>query len=1824
MNKVYRLVWSYINRCLVPVAEGSRGRGKGGASSVVSGHVGGHESFALTAIAKALAQATGFIKPLAFGSVVSLSMLGAVQAEDVSLDLTTGNEQQVQLSNASGTSNNYTVNISSGAAITADGVAGELYALFLTSSGVNSRNEGDGEDSTSTVTISNSGVISFVADSDSDSYGSLFYSPTYNDLDLVPGVDGTDRRDRQVLGGNAIEISTLGEDNLPAIYSEVDDSVTGQGTSGSSSATVVLTINNTGRIETNAGDVTVKYFTDDGEDDPATYGVSPFSAAIAVVGHAKHNESGTYAAIAANDLGSDDLSRVDFNINNDGSGSIVSENGEAVFVGSVTDSGGNANTTVKAYGIYAGSSIDVDIENATDAIISGKTGGVIFETRNIVGGVGLVDDIDKGGESFSLYAHDFDVDFTLNNAGDIVSASGRAVAVNDVYAGNNVDIRINNREDGAINGGSSSDAAIQIDNIEAGQGILTRVDNRGDITGDAGGIAMTNLDSADGYIYAEVNNFTGASIESNGVAIEISQLYTTTTDSEDVVVNVNNWGDIVSDGGQAVLVADLTSGETGGNYPGGRVSVEVVNKKGATTSANSSSAAVEVNNLDSPDHASVTITNDGTITNEGSGSGVEVDGVYADDQGSAMVTVVNTGTITGGSNGSAVEVYDVYSSENHAHVVINNAAGASMIGGLKVGGEDGGVGTRWRLNDQIGDYMETSQSRLNARVDVVNAGTIAAGDDESAIAVFYVDSNSGDAIVNISSKGATLSAVGGSGISVNTVDSTLIRSLDDSLLHPALTTTSGANAQVTIDNASSIGISAAGQYKVGGILVNDVEASTEFDTGILGGDVEIRAGGTLAKVNIQNAGEIDITTESFEDIGSLVGIGIGFGEDSGINAYTKIVSDEGTSMVNMGDTQAIAIVNNKAKSEIDITLGDGADVWRVAGIGVRDIRAEADADDLLQADSSVGDVLASVAVDNLSSIKITVGEDAEVDDFVAGIRVDDVYADGYGKVGSVRAEANVTNTGDITIVVDENAFDIDSSAGIAVYDVYADSDEFSGESNATVVINNNIGNISLTRGVDTLLDSNGIRVLDVYGDTSSVTVINSGNITAEQGINIDDVGGYVDVQLNAGPAGAARFIRSIRNAVDIDDIDGDNLLPNGDNPSVSVKVVVAKGVALESMEGDGISVSDVDKGDLHVVMNGEIIAGSFDGEDVMTDGNEGIDINLDGVGNVVVEINGDITAWEEAITIGDLDQGNATVIIGKDSTLLSLEDGASYSQAIRINRVVGDMELTNKGTVVGGVEMSEDGEDSGPKVKTNFDNEGTWRVGDYDGEDDSEAFYTDRTDAVITNSGTIEVTGDATFEGMTTFDNAGGVIDITHDDGEFSEVEFNFSGSTFSGGEGSTIMIDADLGLAAADGEDGQILATDSDSIVFTSDGPNGVTITGKTLIQITDGTPDVAGVNSPKGHVVITVDNAAAPAMDAFALAKPLNKGLWQYDLYGKEGEDDTTEYVLASTASHQAFELPVMLTSTQHTWQESTSTMRERMYELRAKKGADGAAVSGGWVKLSGSSLDRDLDNATTLHGKTNAVNNRYTQNYGGLQLGFDHVIERTDDSRWQLGLSAGLLQSDTRFKVTGTKMDADDTALGAYASYIQGGAFVNFAVNSTRGSIDYSMSNASLNADAGIAHKNSFDTKAMGASLEAGYRFVNPTWFFEPSVRIASTKATVEDKSFLMTDVDFANNARSVQSSLSLDAGYQTTWGKLRAEPFFQVSWFDVDSKNNKVSLISGGQSAVELSDNKNKGMWQLGAGVRLFEGKNQHGFIRINHKGNSDAKQTSVSGGYRYNW
>lgn len=1088
---------------------------------------------------------------------------------------------------------------------------------------------------------------------------------------------------------------------------------------------------------------------------------------------------------------------------------------------------------------------------------------------------------------------------------------------------------------------------------------------------------------------------------------------------------------------------------------------------------------------------------------------------------------------------------------------------------------------------------------------------------------------------------------------------------------------------VAIGSSSVLGVNKVGEGLASADvnIVNDGKLTADtgvFVAGVVGSN---KVGEATAKVDITNRGDVDA---------GLAGIAVN--QVAGVSKVGQEQTTADVLIVNEGDltVNSNAITVDGVMGVNKVGAGDVASTVSITNSGVLDgdvgLRVNmVDAwsgfgDSGTDIGNGIGDAIAGVTITNTAAMTMTGtgifvnGVDSSV--FVANVSEDlmDVVElpavdlpdplpvrDKYtaNVLAEVTSTVTVINTANIEAGL--NGIDIRGvNASANLRDVFGDL-TLGGEDELVVNLAGLevTSTVSVTNSGDITADDNGIYISGVSASvvdeadlftyellglpdtavTSSVTVTNSGNITAgedEDGIFVSEVSGFVNVNLNAGVNDGARTISAGDDGVNITGVLGNNL----DGEDQAVAVFLAQNVTINA-DDDGININDVDQGDVSVLLNGVI----------NSDNGDGVEVDLGGTGDVTITANGDITTWDKNINIEDMYVGDATVVIASGATLTNFRDNPSINKAIEISSVFGNVSVTNNGTLVGRVEIVNDEWDPEDEDKmdllgvndlygfgedqvTTFTNAGTWRVADRTGNQTPNAFVTDREGAVITNTGTIEVTGDATFLGMTTFNNAGGVIDITHDDGDFSQVDLSFVGSTFDGGEGSTIVIDADLGLAAADGEDDQTLATDSDYIVFSSVDPltdlptaNGVTINEKTLVVINDVSPTEIGVNSPIGEVAITVHHGAdnAPSLDAFALAKPVNKGLWQYDMYGVlDGEDGlSTDYVIASTASHHAFELPVMLTSTQHIWQESTSAMHDRMYELRAKQGADGVALSGGWVKLTGSSLQRDLKDATTLYGKTNTVDNRYTQNVGGLQLGFDHVIARNDDARWQLGLSAGFLQSDTRFKATGTKMEDDVTALGAYVSYVSGGAFVNFALNSTQGDVEYSMSNARLNADGGISFKDNFDAKAAGASLEAGYRFTTPTWFFEPSIRYASTTAKVDDKNFLMTDVDFVNKARSVQTSVSLDTGYQTTWGNLRAEPFFQISWVDLDN-NNKVSLTSGGQDPVVLGDVKSKGMLQLGAGVRLFEGKSQYGFVRINHKANSDAKQTTLSGGYKYNW
>ena len=767
--------------------------------------------------------------------------------------------------------------------------------------------------------------------------------------------------------------------------------------------------------------------------------------------------------------------------------------------------------------------------------------------------------------------------------------------------------------------------------------------------------------------------------------------------------------------------------------------------------------------------------------------------------------------------------------------------------------------------------------------------------------------------------------------------------------------------------------------------------------------------------------------------------------------------------------------------------------------------------------------------------------------------------------------------GDVTIT---NAGEIDVEASVFnAYGVYA---------------RNQVGDVSIENKADAKIivraeeDAYGLAISgeDYYDSDAEMVIAGSrGDVTITNA-------GKIDVTATLGDAYGV-FVYQQEGNVDIEN-----------KGSGSDIIVRAQGDAY------GVLVRDGSKGDVFISNLGSVDVASTGTLDDL----ESSSFNAYGV--AVFQQDGNVTIINET-------SGLIAASSGEDSAhIYGVYVDSSSSPAVS---------LINRGEINGDI-LLQGGGNKGDLVSFENAAGGVWRP-----TANSQALLMVGEDVSVKNQGTIEIAGDTGFVGMNTFDNSGGKIDMTKDDGEFSALTLDFSGSEFIGGSDgsthSTILIDATLGLNEANDvankADGNGLVTDSDTIVMQASGE--VKVSDVTKVAINDLEPSKAGVNSPVGSVVITVEDSEVP-LGSFILENgPINKGLWQYDLYGAFDGEDTT-WSLASAPSAHAFELPVLLTSAQESWHKSASLIGERFSELRAKNDSVSAPKTGLWARVLGASTERDLSNSyrqPTYGASPNGVAKfatDYSQDISGVVVGIDKAILLSGDSSWLLGGALGITRSKTDFDLTSTKLDRDAGTVSLYAAYQSaGGGFLNFLVKYDAGDTEYKMSNRSVNPSGDISYTNTgLSTKVFGGALEAGYRFQGAKAFFEPSIRIATAKAKIDRVSMLETDVEFSGG-KSTRSSLTLATGYASATQGSRTEPFAYFSVINESAADNEVRLTSGGQAPVVVKDGEVGTVGQLGVGIRFYGTENgSQGFLKADYTGNSDTKGYSLSGGVKFVW
>jgi len=957
-----------------------------------------------------------------------------------------------------------------------------------------------------------------------------------------------------------------------------------------------------------------------------------------------------------------------------------------------------------------------------------------------------------------------------------------------------------------------------------------------------------------------------------------------------------------------------------------------------------------------------------------------------------------------------------------------------------------------------------------------------------------------------------------------------------------------------------------------GVHVDSFSKVSINNTGLIGGDL-FESNVPDVALDISNIGNYVSTGE---DISVDVTNGsVGMGADSG-----QIIGQTGIYIrdINWG-TYA---VSNQAQGNVSITNING----EIRGLNGDAIRVE-----------NVGG--------GLTIVNGVAGEDSLISGFRFGINASNIAREvniGNGVDGTITSSyysaINLDNVGAVTIYNDG----IISSSGLG-----EDQANLNDYNNETIEVSNvNFGGVSIT---------------------NSGSILAMSTTTYQDAIDIEDVVGNV-VIINA----LSGVISSNGDVLQISDVDG--------NLSVTNYGLMSN---LGTPNGDdGLDIDQI-YGNVNILNRGYILA-------------QDEAIHLESIyGTVNITNSGTITSTDDVVHIGSLDgnlyitnelngvmtsTGYRVIHIEQDyngfgdgsiNTVTIVNHGvmSAYKEVVRVDGLGGEDDIrvnsvsfTNTGTMTGGMQFND------INGAVTIVNSGVWNMG-FAGEDGlgnnlsdvfSSSFEASNTGAVtITNSGVINLRGNTYFDTYSssalTFNNSG-TIDMTADhansDGRYSYLEFNAFGEdsiVFNGtvnGVSGSIKVDALLGSAGGVGAN-----VSNNDTVFIDGIAN-----GQTSIRVTDANPTVPGVNNPVGkEVVVVTDQNTLDG--AFVLAGgPINKGLWQYDLYTTVDDGDKV-WRLASVPSSQAFELPQVISAAQNVWFLGADAVQERSQELRL---AEGERANGGiWAKVLGGRDRSFVDNSYTLDGKTSAYKTDSTQTIGGLLIGADSAINLESGGQWLLGAMFGGSNAKQKFSATNSKSDNDSATVGLYANYVgKNGGFVNFLMKADFGSADYSVNNGT-----GISATQKISTNSVGGQIQTGYRFASPYAFIEPVLSIGTVSVASDSFSMLATDV--TTKGTSTRGSLGFNTGFTVPVGGLTLSPVFSAKYVTDFNGDNTTGLVSGDQPVVNVTDTRTKNFGQYGLTLKVAGSKSgSYGYVKVQQDSGSSTESSSATAGLKVVW
>lgn len=1148
------------------------------------------------------------------------------------------------------------------------------------------------------------------------------------------------------------------------------------------------------------------------------------------------------------------------------------------------------------------------------------------------------------------------------------------------------------------------------------------------------------------------------------------------------------------------------------------------------------------------------------------------------------------GTVGNGTDGVSDSVTCGNVNPYNSGIIYNQGASQSDAFSLTLAGSQVQRGVRIFNNSASGGAVGFyTQSTLGTVTNITHGGGGNFFNWNTAAAV-DISTVGADATVTIQHNDGSISGGGGSfgfhdGIRVQTAGS-----------NAAINVSTGQGTSVSASTGSGMVLRATGgapiTVNVDGSVTSSfaplgVPAGYGIDARSSGGDGDVAVhvlddgsvSGTLGGIRGQAAGMGDVVISTAEDrnvtaTSALLGIGIegttangdvdiDIGEQSDISGGLNGIRGEATGSGNVyvttlddstvtatGTPLSSAIRGITTSGTVDIDTGENAITGELAGIW---------------GSASSGNVFITTNSSNVSSGALGTA--------VRGTTVSgtvDILVDGSSVVtgGLIGVSGEATGSGTVYVTLERRS--TVSADGVGVNAAVNDG-------NAYVSVEGDV-NDALVGVAGTSIGDGDVNI-DVHNRSDITTVLDGVAATASGSGDIYvNLGGDITTTSALGHGIVARSIAGGTGDISIDTYSRSEIETAGDGIAAYILNSSSSGVISIETGGD-IHTTDAASAAIRAENNGTGLTEvrTYSRTDITGEGNgvvatgETIDIYNDGdiatTGTEYVINAGSGNAVLTNDSWGDINDGGDTSKLVVDNT-----GGLGSLTIDNYGSIYGRFTLNNAGNVVNNYNYDSwhtSGETVFGSGNDTLANSGAIHAG---ADADTILNFGDGAD-VFDNTGLFFSQGLTTTPGLETFNAAGGAIvmewpnDAVGDVVDMNTAVYNNTGS-------ADLYIDAELSAPGS--------AADMLKIGSVSGG-------GTTEVWVDD--HGGAGAYNPTGVAVVDVADGSASQGDFVLGGGPVNKGLWDYDMFLDQDGDTACGgndcFVLASYASASAYAVSQFAGVAQGVWNTTSDSWIDRAGDLRVSSqqgSGDPTKKSGIWGRFIGNGAERSTEKTITpFQNQSVTIDTGYDQTLWGFQVGVDHEFEGTvADGVLIAGVLGGYVSSNVDFN-SGDSVKMSGPQVGVYASWVKGGFYVDGLVKGDFLTADYNVAGSDSDTD----------STTIGGRVETGYRYTSATgMFIEPNASLAYAHTSIDDITIDGTPARF-DDGDGLEGKLGARFGSAMLKDGVKYDPYLSVGIAGNLMSDNSVFFSSGPGLVVE--DEAPDVFGEVGAGINIFSTK-----------------------------